>query len=133
MYPAWSLEFSRHFSGKQLQSIVGNINRSARFAGKSTLAAIMPPKKKAANEPTKKTEQKKKEKIIEVIKKIFVSVDNMACFLFAKICTLVFKGQNFRFEKQEGEKTTDIRETSDATGIGSVCFRFVTILNCCKV
>ena len=65
----------------------------------------MPPKKKAANEPNKKTEQKKKEKIIEVIKKIFVSVDDMACFQFAKICTLWFlKDKTFGLKNKKGKK-----------------------------
>ena len=84
---------------------MGNINRSARFAGKSTLAAIMPPKKKAANEPNKKTEQKKKEKIIEVIKKTFVSLDDMACFLFVQICTFsFFKDKTFGLKNKKGKK-----------------------------
>lgn len=106
-------ENSRHFTSGLLQGTVGNINKHAQFAGKSAAAAIMPPKKKAANEPNKKTEQKKKEKIIEVTL-CSQTTSGISCLLM--FAHLHFKGQNVRFEKQEGQKATDFCETSDPTG-----------------
>lgn len=65
----------------------------------------MPPKKKGANEPNKKTEQKKKEKIIEVIKKTFVIMDNFACLLSADICNFFFlKDKTFGLKNKKGKK-----------------------------
>lgn len=67
--------------------------------------AAMPPKKKAPNEPTKKTEQKKKEKIIEVIKKLFVLTGNLTGLLPAYIYVLLFpKDKTFGLKNKKGKK-----------------------------
>lgn len=113
----WSRqENSRHFTSGLLKGTVGNIHKRAQFAGKSASAAIMPPKKKAANEPNKKTEQKKKEKIIEVTGTSLCSQTTSGISCLLMFALLHFKGQNVRFEKQEGQKATDFCETSDPTG-----------------